>query len=179
MDERALDPEDVVAFRIAADDVVGLSRRGIEDARQAFPELIAAMEGHGPVPSFSFQAPDYTGQTGAEEVEPGHWQVTGFDGGVEDRHLAVFAHMVRVYAWPDDDRFERQLTILNEPGGIDLGDISTQDLWDALFMNVRVSRFGDGPLENQSNGMTYVSNEVLRRVTSAIERGARIDLTVD
>lgn len=179
MDDRALDPADVVTFRISEDDVVGLSRLGIEEARRIFPELIGAMEGAQAPPSLRFDAPDYTGQTGAEEVEPGRWQVTGFDGGDADYYLVVFAHMVRVYAWSGDDRFDQQLMLLNEAESLDLGDISTQDLWDALFMNARVNRFGDGPLENSSGGMTIVSNEVLSRVIAAIEHGSRLDLTVD
>jgi hypothetical protein len=179
MDDRALDPADVLMFRITADDVVGLSRRGVEEAREIFPELIAAMEGQQAPPSLRFDVPDYTDQTGAEEVEPGKWQVTGFDGGDADYFLALFAHLVRVYAWSDDERFEGQVRLLNETMAADMSDISTQDLWDALFMNARVSRFGDGPLDNQAGGMTMVSNEVLRRVTEAIERGSRIDLTVD
>lgn len=179
MDDRALDPADVVMLRISEDDVVGLSRQGIEEARHVFPELIAAMEGTQTPPSFRFDAPDYAGQTGAEEIEPGHWQVTGFDGGDADHNLVVFAHMVRVYAWSGDDRFEQQLRLLNETETLDVSDISTQDLWDALFMNARVSRFGDGPLDSSTGGVTAVSNVVLSRVIAAIERGSRLDLTVD
>jgi hypothetical protein len=178
MDDRALDPDDVVEFRISASDLVGLSRRGIEDARWVLPELIGALEGQADPPDWSFTKPDYESQTGSEEVDGVIW-VTGFDGGDADRYLNYFAHMVRAYAWTSDSRTDEHLRILHDLGEAQLRDISTQDLWDALFMNARSSRFGDGPFDGPSGAVTRVSNEVLRRVIQAIKRGSRIDLTVD
>jgi hypothetical protein len=177
--ERALDPADVVPFEISDSDVVGLSRRGIEEAREVLPDLVGAMEGQQSPPEFLFEMPDYSGQTGADEVEPGVYQVTGFDGGLADWHLIVFAHMVRPFSWSGDERFEQQLEILEKPDSLNLREVSTQDLWDALFSNARVGRFGDGPLDNPGGGVTAVSNEILRRLFSAIEAGSRLDLTVD
>jgi hypothetical protein len=165
-----LDRLDHLELRLGDDDVVLLSRFELRHARRMMPDVVAVIEGEAD--DFPpFEIPVYEGPQGAVEVRPGHYQEMGFDGGLEQQRLNMFAHLTRPYPWFDDPRQStlHRLVSTNEPEF--LQSVSTQDLWDSMFAIARAERFGGGAIAANAEGLTAVANEIRRRLISAVRKG--------
>jgi hypothetical protein len=159
--------DDELEIEIIPGDRVVLSRSAMHFARIHAPEIVAFIKGESE--SFpAFEAPVFEGEQGWVEVEPGRYENSGFSGGGAEYRLIHFAHFVRPFNWVKDPRNEwLQMTVSSaqtEIGRQMLRDISTQDLWDALFIIARIERFGDGAIAANAEGMTAVANEIRRRL---------------
>lgn len=161
-------------YEIADGDVVELSLGERDLASDVIGDVIDFLNGEADWFA-EFEVPSYEGEQGLVQVDEDTWENRGFDGGVAEFRLIAFAHLVRPFNWPDDPRFDamRELvTRLDNPRDDgDLQSVSTQDLWDALFIHARGERFVEGTIAASAVGLTRVANEIRRRLLDSRSSG--------
>jgi hypothetical protein len=162
-----VDDDDILTLDSVTGESVSLSRSFIEMSSPEIADIVDFI--HGRRTWFpAFDVPVYDGEQGLIEVEPGYFEEQGWYGGEAETRLLQFAHLARPFAWMQDPRLGRLQELVQgattPAGDARLKETSAQDLWDAMFIYARGSRFSEGLFAAYAEQLTAVANQLRRRL---------------
>ena len=107
---------------------------------------------------------------GGDRTESGSIHMPLVELGAHGRRLEEFAYFNRPCNWVDDPRCAQQEALLGTLGQgqpAELGDWTTQQLWDFLLAVVRADRFNEGVFTRHVAALTVIADKMGDRLLSA------------